>query len=1499
MFYKRDKKGSGINAKVSAQYDMIHKQNKNWMDQSGKESAFTAYNATRHIASKAVSSSKNNNVFEKKNNFTKTVKATSNEINNNLKETKDTFKGSFKMLKDSLKDTVKTGKIYSKEREDEASKKGMKGFGLDLDEMSFEDFDFGEDEEGEDIFGAQSDEDSSEDKEPKKKKTRRKLIKNETNLINKSGLTPREAEILSNSVVSATNSIIKINMAGFMKIADTYNYMNNTAAGAHSSIIENFNRVSNTMDDILRKKILTTVSNSRNVSSLSDLTKINFVTAKSFTGFLEGVRDAVSTFNMFASPMLYAVAANPIAYGLKSLMAKGMQNNKHFGKFRRLNDRLSNLPMETYMNLKDGVNIKDMINKNGRVGRFLDKRGILDKLDNEKILRLIDGKLFKGSKIFDSLKDYDTTARVDKQTAVAFDAETQNSINVVIPGYLAKIYSTLTGKKIYHDYDTGTWNDGKKSKKIQEIRRGKFLEDNHIDLARMFKSKFKENTSDLMKRVIDDNILSLDDLKSKEDNYTKEEYDELRRLLKEDLDSFRVAVRKGALVNSAYYKNSTLSPSEKNLYNNLFKDDDDIYKTGEEKELKRLNLKLIYSGKLIKKKIKELDEAKSSLSEMQEEKARKEKEESKAETPTGKDKDSKDKKEDKKGKKDSSKDNTKEEKKNLSESERKAKKSSKEVAETVKEAQDKSSDNPFDIFRDIKDGAKALKNSKWGKRLAESKLGKGFSKLKGKLSSGTGTLGRFGKILGKGKRGLGKVFGKIAGKAGTLSTIYDVLNGDGDITDVAELGMDAYDSIKNRTNAKSFKDLGKNIKGGVGETLAKGKNIVSEARAGGGFFGKVKGFLSGSGETLNGAGAKLGSGIGKIGASVGNAAKGLGETLTNLGSKFLGKGLGKGVLKGGFRAAARTGLKAAGPIGWGVSLLLAGPEIVETVKHPWESLKDPLGTIGSLFGFNDHPAKRNAEARARGEEPESITKKVFTAPLKWLGIMDDDKDKKKEGNVAKAADENSDKAKEAMDKLNEGNTDDESKAEGSKGGFLSSIGNFFYKATGAGIVGSLLGIKNPFESDSNIDLNEGKETTEEDEAKNEKLNSVFGTLWKLTPMGMAGIKPPTFGSKARSSKMDDADKEGGAKQPDWLNSRAESTGEYGNVANGQSTGDLSSEMGEQKVDTASQAVLSDPGLVVKNLLMMSPLGMFMGLGKQKTEAIFKSNAMQLAEKDPKQFARVMFANTTLGSMYNLAQPSNLALSALSTGMLNIFAPLDEFTDNQDVMRDTTNFKGEKGTTLSIRDMNGDTKSSSGGGGSSATSSSGGKDGKEKEGASTAKPTGEATKNQTAGSSTKKTENAASPAANPPKSSTAGEYTGEKFERPPLPNFEKQANSVIGNDVNKMDKIAKKIFEIQNRPDPRKDKILKAVKDLTKKMIDESKASADPLTGYDYEAYLILKDILEVVENIGANVVNINKSFDTVTTKLKTKTTKIIKNNSIRKVINKTIEDKITEQAAHA
>ena len=1490
MFYKRDK-GSDKNAKLSSQYESLHSRNSNWMTQSGRDSEFTAYNSTRQQSQQVASSGRSsNNVFSKVNDFKTSIGKNKKEIGKNLKDTKDTFSGSFKMLKSSLKDSVKTGKLYSKEREEEASSKGMKSLGMDMSEMSFEDFDFDGDDGDGDLFSSDdSDDEGFDDEEDEIRPRRNKLIKNQTNVINKGGMTAREAEMISTSVMSATNSIIKVNMAGFMKISDTYQYMNSTSSDAFSSILDSFGTLSNTLEDIINKKVVTTVHGSKTASSLSDLTKINFVTAKNISGVVSGVKDATEMMNMFLGPLLFGLAANPMYTGMKSAIKGKIKNTKFVKKAGRLNDRLTNTPLELYMALHDGEDLQGKL-ANSRIGRMINKKGILNSLSNERIKEILDSNFFNGNSILKSLKGLDTTAKLDKGTAVSFDAETHNTINTVIPGYLAKLYATLTGKKIYNDYDTGTWNTAEGSKKLLEKRRVKFLETNHDELSSLFRSKFKSKTGEMMKRVIDDNILTLDDLKSKEDNYTKEEYDNLRSIIQDDLESYRIAVRKGALISSAYYKNSTLSASEKNMYNDLFKDDDNIYKTGEEKELKKLKKRLIYNGQLMKNKVEELNNAKSTISELVEENAQIEEEKSKAESSIDEGKNIEENK-DKESKEDTketknTKDQIKDDKKVARENDKKAKSSSKELNEAIEEADD-SSGSPFDILDDLKNGAKDIKNSKWAKKLADSKLGKmaskGYGKFKGLFSEG-GRFAKAGRLFGRGKSKLSKAFGKLAGKADKLSTVYDVLNGEGDILDLADLGTDVYDKLK----GKSFKDLGKGVVDSSGKVLDKGKDLASKGKdlankgkdavTSKGLSSKLGGYLDKGKSVAQSGFDRLKGGISTV---TGSVKKGFGNILNKIGGKVMGKGLGQGLLKGGLRSAARTGLKALGPVGIGASLLLSGPEIMDTIKNPWESIKDPLGTIGSIFGFNDHPAKRNAEARARGEEPESITKKVFTAPLKWLGIMDDDKDKKAK-NIAKASGDEDEDKKIDVDAANRfssklGGT---AQATATTGGFLSLMnsGNTELKVNLDG-------------DEKSEDGKDKKDDKDKEKSKEEKLNSVFSTLWKFTPMGMLGMKPPVVaGSEAKASGRKDDQEEYDGDGPSWLSGDSEET--YGDVVNGESLGDMSSELGEQNVNMDSQAIMSNPGLIVNRLLMMSPLGMFMGLGKDKTDQIFKSNTMRLAEKDPKQFARVMFANTTIGSMYNLAEPSNLALSALSTGMLDIFAPIDDFTDNQDIMRDTTNFKGDKGTTMTIRDMNGDSKATT-----TSSSSSGGGDGKDKkEGTSTAKPSGEAKTNQTAtgGSTAPNKTTSSSPTAT---SSAKSVYTGEKFERQPLPDFEKQAKTVIGDDVSKMDKIAKKIFEIRNRPDPRKDKILNAVKDLTKKMIDESKAHADPLTGYDYEAYLILKDILEVVENIGRDVVNINTSFDTVTTKLKTKTTKIVKNNSIRKVINKTIEGKISEQAA--
>ena len=1426
MFYKREKSNKNSNAKLSKRYETIHARNRSWMDQAGKQESFTAYNSIKHKAVRVAHSKSgrgSDNTFVKINDFKTSINDAKSEIRSNINATKDSFTGSFKMLKDSLRDSIKTGRLYSKEREEEASRQGMKSFGLDMDVFDvINDFDFGEDDMSDDIFTI---EDGSEETEEKPKK-RKRIINNTTNFINKSGLSMKEAEILSTSVVSATNSIIKVNMAGFLKISDTYKYMNEVSNQGYSNIVSQLGSLSNTIDDILNKKAITTVHGSKSMTSLSDLTKINFVTVKGFKGFIDGIKDATGLIKMLSGPMLYAAAANPVYSGLKMLMSDSIKKSKLGRKAKRLDDRLSNLPMDLYMTLRDGGSLEDVIGDN-KIGRYMKKKGIFDKINNGKLGKFLNNKLFKNSTLSEMLKNFNTSAKLDKGTAVAFDAETHNTINTVIPGYLGKLYSTLTGKKIYNDYDSGYWHDSSSSKVNIEKKRTDFINNNHHEFKKLFADKFGKNSDnrDLIKRVIDDKILSLDDLKSKEDNYTKEEFEKLKQMIDEDIETFRLGVRKGSLISSAYYKNSSLSASEKNLYNNLFKDDDNIYKTGEEKALRKLKGKLIYSGKLMKNKIKELEETQKALSKAQEELAEKEallEEKSSAETSSTEEKaePKKTEKEEKKEKSSAEK-SDKDAKKVEKENDKKAKEDSKELTDESKE--------DSSVLDDIKDGYNKFKGSKWSKRLANSKLGRGLSKLKDKFS-GKGKLGKIGRLFGRVSSKFGKLSGKFGGKLGLASNLYDVLNGDADIVDMADMGMDAYDALK-----------GKGLKGKAGELASKGKEVVSTAKSNGGFFSKAK-------DLLSKAGAKTGS-------LIGAGASKIGKTLS---------GLGKGLFKGGLRAGLRSGLKFAGPIGWGASLLLAGPEIMETIKNPLKSLSDPLGTLGSLFGFNDHPSKRDPES-------ESITSKVLTAPLKWLGIM---KDGDSKPNIAKAADE-----AEGNNIFHQGMMPPQNKATSSNGTF-GSLG--ISSSEGMSLMGTLGSLIN---STKGKDILGGKDG--EDEKGKSKFTKIMEMIWKFTPMGILGIKLPFFNSEssAKSSAVDEAEL---FNRDEWMESFAESTGEYGNKADGYSKGDLSEEMGTQKVDTVSQAVMTDPGLVVNNLLMMSPLGMFMGLGKQKTDSIFKSNTMKLAEKDPKQFARVMFANTTIGSVYNLAEPSNLALSALSTGMLNIFAPLDDFTDNQDIMRDTTNFQGEKGTTLTIRDALGDTKSS-GGSSSSGSSSSGG--------SSTASPstssTGEAKSNvSVTGSST-------TPSGSSKAQTSSGSYTGEKYERPPLPDFEKKANNIIGNDIAKMDKLAKKIYELQNRPDPRKDHIVKAVKDLTKKMIEESKAHADPLTGYDHDAYLILRDILEVVENIGTNVMNINKNFDTVTTKLKNKTTKIVKNNSIRKTINITIEDKIKEQAVNA
>ena len=181
--------------------------------------------------------------------------------------------------------------------------------------------------------------------------------------------------------------------------------------------------------------------------------------------------------------------------------------------------------------------------------------------------------------------------------------------------------------------------------------------------------------------------------------------------------------------------------------------------------------------------------------------------------------------------------------------------------------------------------------------------------------------------------------------------------------------------------------------GGVGGLLSGGLKMLNPKNLGkalGHAFKGVGSLVRGAGSLLGKGASAIFSGIGglfgrKSAKATGKAAKATAPLLTRVMAKMKsggavskifstlgkGKGLGKILGKGGkiagkvaSRLPKRFLAKGAGRLlgmaipgaGWALTLGLMAPDIIKTVKNPMKSLKSPLKTLGSLFGFTKHPA---------------------------------------------------------------------------------------------------------------------------------------------------------------------------------------------------------------------------------------------------------------------------------------------------------------------------------------------------------------------------------------------------------------------------------------------------------------------------------------------------------------------------------------------------------------
>ena len=74
----------------------------------------------------------------------------------------------------------------------------------------------------------------------------------------------------------------------------------------------------------------------------------------------------------------------------------------------------------------------------------------------------------------------------------------------------------------------------------------------------------------------------------------------------------------------------------------------------------------------------------------------------------------------------------------------------------------------------------------------------------------------------------------------------------------------------------------------------------------------------------------------------------------------------------------------------------------------------------------------------------------------------------------------------------------------------------------------------------------------------------------------------------------------------------------------------------------------------EKLLQVSPFGMFIAMGKKRTNEIMKSEVLDKAVRDPKQMAKELFENTALGSIFALAAPSTNNGGLFSKLFSNLF-----------------------------------------------------------------------------------------------------------------------------------------------------------------------------------------------------------------------------------------------------
>ena len=395
------------------------------------------------------------------------------------------------------------------------------------------------------------------------------------------------------TTINAITTVQKVNTQGFKNVINSVYDLSNITRAIYTQELSQLQTINKSLTDLAKVSNIGGAGAISQAGSIENLLTTGFSmakltkameanAAKSFkTSWLKG--GSLESSEMDLLDLLQGIQTNPTGTIAQFLVNKGMTKILGGEKIQKINTAAREASLSIFNTLQDpelletNKTFKKILTTGDKIAnnKFLKHIPLVNLLKEENIkegLTKLNKDIFGGK--YDLTSKFDSENKVDKSTAVPFDMGTHVTINEVIPGYLAKILSAITGQpEIYNDYASGKWMtkqelDEKIAKDEKSSLKSGFKTKRLKDLVKDVWGEDAGDKSDLLSSIVKNAAIHKEDLEKLKDGKNDSDIDELIKFI--DSGTFKKLSYRNAIVSlrSKYnsIKYNTASGSAKNAY---------------------------------------------------------------------------------------------------------------------------------------------------------------------------------------------------------------------------------------------------------------------------------------------------------------------------------------------------------------------------------------------------------------------------------------------------------------------------------------------------------------------------------------------------------------------------------------------------------------------------------------------------------------------------------------------------------------------------------------------------------------------------------------------------------------------------------------------------------------------------------------------------------------------------------------------------------------------